>query len=64
MSDRTAAWDLLTEFTQSRGTIVLGYKQLSARVAVHLAVMESNEIDQILSFDRGFDFFPKIIRLS
>jgi uncharacterized protein len=44
--------------------IVLGYRQLSARDAVHLAVMEQNGIDQILSFDSGFDSFPSITRLS
>jgi len=43
--------------------IVLGYRQLSARDAVHLAVMEQNEIRQILSFDAGFDAFPGIARL-
>jgi len=44
--------------------IVLGYRQLSARDAVHLSVMEQNRIDQILSFDSGFDAFPRITRLS
>lgn len=44
--------------------IVLGYRQLSARDAVHLAVMEKNGIERILSFDAGFDTFPKITRLS
>jgi predicted nucleic acid-binding protein len=44
--------------------IVLGYRQLSARDAVHLSVMEQNGIDQILSFDTGFDVFPGITRLS
>lgn len=44
--------------------IVLGYRRLSARDAVHLAVMERNGIDQILSFDAGFDGFPGITRLS
>ncbi|MBZ5687865.1 MAG: type II toxin-antitoxin system VapC family toxin [Acidobacteriia bacterium] len=44
--------------------IVLGYRQLSARDAVHLSVMEQNRIDQILSFDSGFDAFPHITRLS
>ena len=43
--------------------IVLGYRQLSARDAVHLAVMEQNEIQQILSFDSGFDVFPSIARV-
>ncbi len=44
--------------------IVLGYTGLSARDAVHLAVMESHGIDQILTFDSGFDQFPGITRLS
>lgn len=44
--------------------IVLGYRQLSARDAVHLSVMEQNGIHQILSFDSGLDAFPRITRLS
>ena len=44
--------------------IVLGYRQLSARDAVHLSVMEQNGIRQILSFDSGLDAFPGITRIS
>ena len=44
--------------------IVLGYRQFSARDAVHLAVMEKNGIERILSFDAGLDTFPKITRLA
>jgi len=44
--------------------IVLGYLRLSARDAVHLAVMEQHGIDRILTFDAGFDGFPGITRLS
>ncbi|HXY00376.1 MAG TPA: type II toxin-antitoxin system VapC family toxin [Candidatus Limnocylindrales bacterium] len=44
--------------------IVLGYTQMSARDAVHLAVMRQHGIDRILSFDSGFDGFPGIARLS
>jgi len=44
--------------------IVLAYRRLSARDAVHLAVMEQHGIGQILSFDSGFDGFPGIARLS
>jgi predicted nucleic acid-binding protein len=44
--------------------IVLGYSGLSARDAVHLAVMEYHGIDRILSFDSGFDQFPGVTRLS
>src|SRR5882724_5556470 len=44
--------------------IVLGHRRLSARDAVHLAVMEQHGIEQILTFDSGFDGFPGIKRLS
>jgi predicted nucleic acid-binding protein len=44
--------------------IVLQYQRLSARDAVHLAVMEEYGIQRILSFDSGFDSFPDITRLS
>jgi predicted nucleic acid-binding protein len=44
--------------------IVLAYQRLSARDAVHLAVMEQHGIERILSFDTGFDGFPGITRLS
>jgi predicted nucleic acid-binding protein len=44
--------------------IVLGYAGLSARDAVHLAVMENHGIDRIFSFDSGLDQFPGITRLS
>jgi hypothetical protein len=44
--------------------IVFGHVRLSARDAVHLAVMEQHGIDRILTFDAGFDGFPGITRLS
>lgn len=44
--------------------IVLGRPQMSARDAVHLAVMQQHGIEQILTFDAGFDGFPGIKRLS
>jgi uncharacterized protein len=44
--------------------IVLAYQRLSARDAVHLAVMEQHGIERILTFDSGFDGFPGITRLS
>jgi uncharacterized protein len=44
--------------------IILGYPQLSARDAVHLAVMRRHGIDRILSFDTGFDGLPGITRIS
>jgi len=44
--------------------IVLGGRQMSARDAVHLAVMEQHGVERILTFDSGFDGFPGITRLS
>jgi uncharacterized protein len=44
--------------------IVLAYRRLSARDAVHLAVMELHGIDHILTFDSGFDGLPGVRRLS
>jgi uncharacterized protein len=44
--------------------IVLGRPHMSARDAVHLAIMEQHGIEQILTFDSGFDGFPGITRLS
>ncbi len=43
--------------------LVLAYQRVSARDAVHLAVMQLNGIGQILSFDSGFDGLPGITRL-
>lgn len=38
--------------------------RLSARDALHVAIMRQHGVDQILSFDRGLDGIPGIIRLS
>jgi len=43
--------------------IVLGHRQISARDAVHLAIMEHHGIEKIFSFDAGFDGYPGIERL-
>lgn len=45
-------------------TVLLGRKGLSARDALHVAVMEANDIETILSFDSSFDKVPGIERLS
>jgi predicted nucleic acid-binding protein len=44
--------------------IVLETDRLSARGAVHLAVIEQHGIKQILSFDAGFDGLPGLERLT
>ena len=43
--------------------IVMGHRRLSARDALHIAVMERHSIERILSFDAGFDGFPGIARV-
>ena len=43
--------------------LVLGYQGLSARDAIHWAVMGLHGIERILSFDSGFDRLPGITRL-
>jgi predicted nucleic acid-binding protein len=47
----------------AKGTVLSGGR-LSARDAIHLAVMRRHRIDTILSFDRGFDRVPGIKRLG
>jgi len=37
---------------------------LSARDAIHVAVMLGRDIDRIMSFDAGFDGIPGIVRVS
>jgi uncharacterized protein len=44
--------------------IVLARSRISARDALHIAVMEHNQIETILTFDRGFDEQPGIRRLA
>ena len=44
--------------------IVLARERLSARDALHVAVMERQGVTRILSFDAGFDGVPGIERLT
>jgi predicted nucleic acid-binding protein len=44
--------------------IVLGPTSMSARDALHVAVMQARDIGRIMSFDRGFDGIPGIVRLG
>ena len=44
--------------------ILLGSRRLSARDALHLAIMEMYSIERIMSFDEGFDGFPGVARLK
>ncbi|MCY4635732.1 MAG: type II toxin-antitoxin system VapC family toxin [Acidobacteria bacterium] len=55
---------ITVETLQSARDIVLGSPALSARDALHAAVMRQHDIQEILSFDRGFDGIPGIRRLG
>jgi len=44
--------------------IVLGAPRLSARDALHAAVMERGKIARVMSFDAGFDGVPGLTRLG
>lgn len=52
------------ENVQRAKTILLGKYGLSARDAIHLAVMEHHGIQRILSFDQGFDRYPNVRRIT
>ena len=69
------AFDLLLEITddvfaidrsivERAKTIVLGYPNLSARDAIHVATMQVQGISRIMSFDEGYDPIPGLERLS
>lgn len=49
---------------QRAKTILLGRYKLSARDAIHIAVMEKHGVERIFSFDRGFDSYPKVRRIE
>ena len=49
---------------QRAKTILLGKYGLSARDAIHLAVMEQRGIQRLLSFDQGFDQYPNVRRIT
>ncbi len=52
----------LRDVERAKG-ILLANDRLFARDALHLAVMEQQKVERILSFDSGFDSFPGIHRL-
>ena len=52
------------EAVQEAKAIVYGHPDLSARDAVHLAAMRRHGVTRILSFDRGFDEYPGVVRIG
>ncbi len=51
------------EIVERARDIVIGHPDLTARNAVHVAVMREHGIEHILSFDRHFDGLPGITRV-
>jgi predicted nucleic acid-binding protein len=49
---------------ESAKDILLRYGVLSARDAIHIAVMDRHGIERIMTFDRGFDAHPGIERVA
>ncbi|HEY0553838.1 MAG TPA: PIN domain-containing protein [Thermoanaerobaculia bacterium] len=59
--DEVFAIDLLD--LQRARDILLGTTGLSARDSLHAAVMERHGVQQIMSFDGGFDQITGVVRL-
>jgi predicted nucleic acid-binding protein len=59
--DEVFAIDLLD--LQRARDILLGTKDLSARDSLHAAVMERHGVEQIMSFDGGYDELTNITRI-
>jgi hypothetical protein len=53
----------LPDVQRAREVVHGGYG-LSARDALHVAVMERQGIERIMSFDAGFDRFPGLVRIG
>jgi predicted nucleic acid-binding protein len=45
-------------------TLIERTPQLSARDAIHVAVMRRHDVDQVMSFDRGFDAIAGMERIG
>ncbi len=49
--------------TERARDILMSYHRLSARDALHAAIMERYRITSVMSFDSGFDLYPGISRI-
>ena len=47
-----------------RASAIVRSSRLTARDAIHLAVMQRRGVERILTFDRAFDGLPGVIRLE
>jgi predicted nucleic acid-binding protein len=55
---------ITTADVEGAKSVVLGSRELSARDALHAAVMRREGVDRIMSFDSGFDSLPGVTRLG
>lgn len=56
-------YDINKRHVEIAKELILAYKNLSARDAIHLAIMKQHGIKTIFSFDKGFDQVPEISRI-
>jgi len=57
-------FSITADDAQRAKAIVLGRRKLSARDALHAAIMEREGITRIMSFDSGFDGVPGLSRIG
>lgn len=57
-------WAVERRAVERAKAILLEREQLSARDALHVALMEQNGVTRIASFDTGFDAIPGIERVT
>jgi predicted nucleic acid-binding protein len=50
--------------TERAKDLLLGHPGLSARDALHVAVMQRNDVERVMTFDAGFDGIPGLTRLA
>ena len=56
-------YDINIGHVENAKELILAYENLSARDAIHLAIMKHHGIKTIFSFDKGFDQVPEISRM-
>lgn len=57
-------WPVDRQAVERAKSIVLEREKLSARDALHVALMERHDVTRIASFDAGFDDVPGLERLT
>ena len=60
--DSNILLNLIADIERAK-TLLMGLTPLSARHAVHVAVMQRYDIARIMSFDAGFDQVPSVERV-